>query len=390
MLRPFVSRFVLPLVKGGPLYVGRPVDDRAIVAWTKAFSGPELERIDRLAPSDLHAASELGFLRTRIARTLLLDIAPPPLDEESLRLAATVHNVLLLTHPALGDDPGDRTRQRIAETALTLAALGPPASAEIAVRRHSLLTRLPEIVQPERIVTHWLGKQRFVGRTPPARLLAMPRLRRVRLDEVRRSWLREVGISALARPAWQELLTASPLGEALDPLRLEPPLSFARVLPVLRFPSLARLAASRVLELGLVVAGSAYASALFRYASLRESLTGAVAPRRGVALGIGFLAHALWLALLAGDLEIEDDGGELADLLVAAADVDPRLIYPPDVAPASGVGQRMRAIIDKWRVSCLARRDARYRMALGVAQHAAIVFEEPPASALMRQEPSGL
>jgi hypothetical protein len=400
VLRPFIARFLLPLVKGGSLHVGRPIDLTAVTDLAAAFAAPEELRAQRLLPADLVAASELGFLRARTSRALLLDAPPPPLDIETLRLGAALHDVLLLTHPSLGSDPTDRTRQRIAETAETLATLGPPASALAAVRRYSLLARLPEIIQPERVVTHWLGRHRFIGRTPPARLLALPRLRRVRLDETRRSWLREVGIAPLARPAWQALLTANPLAEALDPLRLEPPLSFARVLPVLRFPALGRIVASRVLDLGLVQAGSAFAAAIFRYASLRESVTGAVAPQGGVALGITFLAHLVWLhltvrasaptAALHPDADADadaPDGSDLADLLVAAAEVDPRLVFPPDVPPGSAAGGQMRALLDRWRPAVLARGDARYRLALGVAQHASRHFE---AGGLVRRGISGI
>jgi hypothetical protein len=390
VLRPFVSRFLLPLVKGGSLHVGRPLDLAAVQALAEVFAAPLELRGDRLGPAELVAASELGFLRGRTARVLLLDAPPPPLDEETLRLGAALHDVLLLTHPSLGTDPADRTRQRIAETAEVLAALGPPPSALVAVRRHSLLARLSEIVQPERVVTHWLGRHRFVGRTPPARLLALPRLRRVRMEETRRSWLREVGIAAIARPAWHGLLAANPLGEALDPLRLEPPLSFARILPVLRFPPLARAVASRLLDLGLLAAGGSFAAALFRYASLRESVTGGVAPQGGVALGITFLAHTVWLELISGrglvQAAEDADGGELADLLVAAAEVDPRLVFPPDVAPGSDSGRQMRALLEAWRPAVLVRGDARYRMALGVAHHAAHHFDR---GVLVRREHRG-
>jgi hypothetical protein len=168
-----------------------PAGVDALVA---AFSAPP----ERLTPGSLsvaedHAAHELGRARARRARALLLDVPAPPLDEPSFRLGAAVHDLLLLAHPALGPDRTDPARTRIAEAALALADLGPPRDAAEAVRRHSLLARLPEVVQPERLVSYWLGRQRFVGRTPPARVLAMPRLRRVRMEETRRLWLKEVG-----------------------------------------------------------------------------------------------------------------------------------------------------------------------------------------------------
>src|SRR5688572_3536887 len=216
MLRPFVSRFLLPLVNGGPLHVSRPLDLRAVTALAEVFRLPPEKRSPSLVNvTEDHAAAELGRARARRARALLFDLKPPPLDEVTLRLGAAVHDLLVLAHPGLGQgvERTDPARLRIAEAAQTLADLGPPADASETVRRHSLLARLPEIVQPERTVSYWLGRQRFVGRTPPARVLAMPRLRRVRIDEQHRLWLRDVGVPAYARPAWAALQRASPLGE---------------------------------------------------------------------------------------------------------------------------------------------------------------------------------
>jgi hypothetical protein len=244
MLRPFVGRFLLPLCRGGSLHIGRPLDLRTVTGLGAAWEGRSDKRnAALLGVGEEHAANELGTVRTRRARALLFDAAPPPVDTATLRLGAAMHNVLSLAHPSLVDDSGGRSR--IAEAAEALGDLGPPPTAEEAVRRHTLLARVPDIVQPERIVSYWLGRQRFVGKNPPARLLALPRLRRVRAEEVRRSWLGEVGVAPGARSAWLALQRASPLGEALDPLRLDPPLAWSRLLTVLRFPSLARAVAGR-------------------------------------------------------------------------------------------------------------------------------------------------
>lgn len=380
MVRSFISSFLLPLVKGGPLHVGRPLNAQAVSAmWTLwSTAGPgntdAARSLEALPPAELHAAAELGFLRTRLARGWLLDAPAPPLDEETFRLGAALHNVLLLAHPDLGDDPADETRQRIGDAALALAGIGPPRTAISAVHRHSLLARIAEIVQPERVVSHWLGTKRYVGRTPPARVLAFPSVRRVRLEEFRRPWLRDVGVSPLARPAWQALLAANPLGEALDPLRLEPPLSFPRVLPLLRFPSLTRLAASRALEVGLLPAGVAYAGALLRFAALRESATGAQAAPADVARGLAFIAHLVWLELIcrSGVALPGADAAELADLLVAAEEVDPRLVFPADVPTDSPVGQQLSRLLAQWRREGQGRPPARQQAAVGIARHAAL------------------
>jgi hypothetical protein len=381
MLRPFVSRFLLPLVTGGPLHVSRPLDARGVAALVAAFSAPP----ERLTPGSLsvaedHAAHELGRARARRARALLLDIAPPPLDEPSFRLGAAVHDLLLLAHPGMGPERTDPARSRIAEAAQALADLGPPADAAEAVRRHSLLARLPEIVQPERLVYYWLGRQRFVGRTPPGRVLAMPRLRRVRMEETRRLWLKEVGVPAYARGAWAALQRASPLGEALDPLRLDPPLAWGRMLTVLRFPSLARLVADRVLELGLVPAGGALAAALFPYAAQRSATAGGRgggAEVGDIAFALRFLAHAVWLDRLFGEGEPEADGGDLGMLMVAAAAVDRRLVFPRDVSPGSDLGRRMGELLSRWEPAARGDRPERFRMAVEVARRA--VYSGAPA-----------
>src|SRR6185503_1086080 len=115
---------------------------------------------------------------------------------------------------------------RVAQAAAELAALGPPDSLAAALARHSVVARMGEIQRSDHTVRFWLGARKFVGRPPPARMLALPRVRGVRVETVRRTWLRDVGIHASARPAFLALIEASPLGEALEPLRLDPPVSW--------------------------------------------------------------------------------------------------------------------------------------------------------------------
>jgi len=364
MLRPFVSRFVLPLVRGGLLHVGRPLDLRAVSALVRTSAASFAD-----GDGEAEAARELSARRTAAGRSLLADLPPPPLDEATLRLGAAVHNLLLLAHPGLGDQVGDRTRARIAESAFALADIGPPGDAEEAVRRHTLLARVPEIIQPEWVVSYWLGRQRFVGRPPPARVLSLPRLRRVELEETRREWLREVGIAPGGRPAWAALQRSSPLGEAFDPLRLEPPMAFSRVLPVLRFPAIARLVADRILALGLTAAGSGLAGAIFRYTAVRD-LGGLGGPTpEGVGFGVRFLAHTVWLSLLFGSPGVEENGGDLAAMLVAAEEVDRRLVLPPDVDANSDLGRRFFAALQTWRNDRVLQ-SARYGMALDTCRYA--------------------
>src|SRR3954468_11573966 len=96
----FVSRFLLPLVKGGPLHVGRPLGARAVAEMTRAWQ-PGTRRafttLEDIVEED--AIAELTRLRQLRARALLFAATAPPLDETTLRLAVGVHNLLSLGHP---------------------------------------------------------------------------------------------------------------------------------------------------------------------------------------------------------------------------------------------------------------------------------------------------
>jgi hypothetical protein len=348
MARSFVSSFLVPLVCGGRLHVGRPLGRAAVDRLASAVGAGEA--------SD--AALALAVLRQDVAARFLRDAPPPPLDEATLRLGAALHDLLVLVHPGL-EGPGVTRRQaRVAAAAHALAALGPPDSPEEAVRRHSLLARAPEIARTDSTVSFWLGREIFVGRVPPPRVTALPDLRRVRVDVVRRSWMRDIGVPVVAREAVLALSIASPLGEALDPLRLEPPLAWSRILPVLRAPALGRVVAGRMLELGLPRAGAALAAALLRFASFQDPPGGARATPDAVAFALRFLAHLVWLDVLFGagagaeaPAPPASAGAELATMLTAAASRAPALVWPRDVAPDGDLGRAFAA-----RLAALASR----------------------------------
>src|ERR1700690_1465042 len=180
MPRRFVSQFLVPLVRGGALHIGRPL------------GGPAVARVLALADPDSILA--LGAGRHDVGARYLPTISPPPLDEISVRLGAALHNLVALGHPGLDGSDLARRQERIAEATLALASVGPPESGGEAGNRHSLLARLPEIGRVDRPVRYWIGRQVFVGQTPPRRLTALPALRRVRVELTRLSWLREIGI----------------------------------------------------------------------------------------------------------------------------------------------------------------------------------------------------
>src|SRR5437016_5220924 len=128
MSRRFVSEFLLPLVRGGALHVGRPLGQRAVTALAASLA-PVAGGRAQASDDQPKAAAELRELRGARARTLLMDARAPVLDEVSLRLGAAVHDVLALAHPAFDGPDSDRARQRVAEAAFQLADVGAPKTA---------------------------------------------------------------------------------------------------------------------------------------------------------------------------------------------------------------------------------------------------------------------
>ena len=64
-----------------------------------------------------------------------------------------------------------------------LGRVAPPASLAEAVSRHTFFARMFDLRRTDTAVSWWTGSHTFLGRPPPPRLLAWPRLRKVRTDE---------------------------------------------------------------------------------------------------------------------------------------------------------------------------------------------------------------
>jgi hypothetical protein len=87
-MRHFVSDFMLPLVRGGAVHVGRPLGMEAVARLAQdlpAIDGP--------------AVDALAACRRVVVTRVVPGAAPPPLDDASLRLAAALHDLLALSHP---------------------------------------------------------------------------------------------------------------------------------------------------------------------------------------------------------------------------------------------------------------------------------------------------
>jgi hypothetical protein len=327
------------------LHVGRPVGWPAVALMLRRLPGAA----DGLSGRhEVRVAFEVARLRQLCVAGLLADAEPPSLDESSLRLAAAAHNLLLLGHPGIAGH--SREEEHIAALAQALADLGPPAELREAVVRYSLLARLPDVVRVEhqvRLGPSWLRFElRATGGSPSAAMRALARL--APLTSRRRNWWKEIGFPACADGAIETLFRACPLLEAMDPLRLHPPLSWRRILPVLRFPALGRVVAGRMAEIGSEPTGSALVMALLRFASGGAKDT---APARAeeIAFAIRFLAHVHWLHQLFGADSEPASGSDFAALLAAAAEVEPRLLWPPDIPRDSGPGLRFTRTLQRLR-----------------------------------------
>ncbi|HEY7376640.1 MAG TPA: hypothetical protein VIF57_31060 [Polyangia bacterium] len=372
-MRRFVSDFLLPVVRGGAAHVGRPLGLDLVM------------RMIEQPPPVVEAAAleKLAACRAASATRVSALSEPPPFDENTARLGAALHDLLALGHPEVGGGRSRRAEQ-VATAALELASIGAPPSAREAVNRHSLLARLPEIVRVDRTVHYWLGRLSYVGRRPPPRVTTMPKLRRVRVEETSRSWLREIGIPVVGRAAFLALNVASPLGEALDPLRLDPPVAWGRILPVLRFPTLARVVAGQAVAIGVDRSGDALADALYRFASFHDPPPGLDASPDAVAFALRFLAHLVWLDVLftgrpreetsteSADIDHSlEPGVDLAVMLTAAARTARGLVWPGDVPDGGDLADAFRARLDALAERAQVHGMPRYTAALGVAELAA-------------------
>jgi len=361
MPRHFVRHFILPLVKGGRLRVGRPVSWAGLARLLERLPR-QTERQAARQSQQARAAAEVAHMRQACAARFVPDVQPLPLDEPSLRLAAAAHNLLLLGHPEMAGR--NREQERMADLARRLADLGPPAGLAEAVARYSLLARLPDAARVQhqvRLGPSWLRFELRSRRGPPTMTMrALARVSAKPIQARRQAWWKEIGFPTCANRAVEALFRACPLLEAMDPLRLHPCLSWRRILPVLRVPILGRAVAGRVLELGSEPAGSALAGALLRFASLGEE-DEPPASAKEIAFAIRFVAHACWLDQLFGPGSDPGADSDLAVLLAAAAQVEPRLLWPPDVARDRGPGLRFAQMLRRLCAEAPRSAPERYR-----------------------------
>jgi hypothetical protein len=341
-LREFLGRFVRPLVEGGDVHVGEPLELDTVAAW-EAELGAVAE-----------ATVAIDDARTAIAATLV--VRPPALafDAEELRLAAALYDALVLAHPASEGFTKRRARRRLGETASALATVPPATGRRELIGRHTLLARLYALHRIDTHVSWWTGRADFRGQEPPRRLLLWPSVRRVREERA------EIPVTDVlageARAPLLLLAAATPLTDALAlAADNRPNFRWAGKGPILTDPDLVRAVVYAWLpdpnaEDALGVVGRAAAAFQEDWGKLtgpeaRATLAFFVHVMSLVALAeVGFPDLDAPSPTLAAALRDPDGGAALACALPnAAARIEPALQAPPGVADDARLGRRFRA-----------------------------------------------
>jgi hypothetical protein len=227
------ERLLEPLVLGGRL---RPV----------ALIGR------RAAQLQLQADAAVERARLYGARTLCAIDHLPPFSMAELQLLCVLNDLLQVPNSSL-DTPWARNR---ALTVLdwideALASVPPAPTVLDALSRHSTFMRLPELTRVDTEVRWWTGEQRFIGAAPPRRLVALPRVRRVRSHERRLGFGEMAPLDVAWRSRWlssaAELIAASPLTNIASAARQTPQFAWCPATLSLIETSLGRTLAFRAI-----------------------------------------------------------------------------------------------------------------------------------------------
>lgn len=269
LLAAVTRRILLPSVTGGALEIGPPFGDKRA---RLAGSAVGDEESDRSTGSELHGesrghasvrellgggvldATEEAVLR-RVRRLAPTDASAlgPRLDASTVELAALFHDCVAAFHPDISGVFRRSAPRRLLEASIaSLVATPGPATVRGALLRHAWLGGLVHFELRRTDLRWWTGSASFIGRAPPARLLAWPDLRRVQRDDRRVELLHlpelfgergDAGLAELHARAMSAFLAATPLTDLVLAARASPPLVWTAALASLvDLPAGARIA----------------------------------------------------------------------------------------------------------------------------------------------------
>ncbi|HEY2744553.1 MAG TPA: hypothetical protein VGL86_08015 [Polyangia bacterium] len=348
----WLHHFVLPLVAGGDVRVAHVIGAR------------ELRTLVTTDPTRDESGARIAEARHAITSELVLSPPEPTLDEEALRLAAAMQNLLFLLHPGTNAPSVTRRRLRAVSTYATeLATLPLPdldlddsrTAARVLAERHSMLHHLFDLGRDDVRVSFWVGKREFRGAEPPSRLLRWPELRRVREERWRVTVAGEAMADPLGKPIITAMLASSPLTDLFEPSRLEPRFDLLPLVPWLKLPEVARAVADRWLGAGLPQVAGAYTAALMALYNDKDARA-----RPAARTATAFACHVQLLGLVAkrgaterdhlielqGQVQAQPGLRDFYGLFAAAQRVG--LGRPPDVARDA----RVRADVDAYAAAC--------------------------------------
>ncbi len=287
----FCSGFILPLLNGGEVQVGPPLDSTDLAALT----------------AEAHVASsevlEIETARQALAAELWLYPIHTPLDLHALQLCLGIHNLLLLSHPnARQPRLSGSSWSRMEAFTSRMLDLAPPKTAEEIIARHTLTHNLLSLSRSDVDLECWVASYSFKGMTPPPRLLRWRRLRRVRERRTEISWPEDAALTELQLTWLTQILRASPLTNLLDPLRTIPPCSWINLAETLQWPGISRLVAHRYLELGVLEVAPALVSSFWELVKTAPSTRW----RRAVLFVAGLMFHLYTSAIFFDKHEDED------------------------------------------------------------------------------------
>jgi hypothetical protein len=345
-LDALLERFILPLVRGGELAVGRPI------------SLDELRALEEQIPHATEKIVDVDEARADVLSDLV--VRPPALvfDLDELSLAAAVHNLLFLVHPRADSwSVSGSSRRKVIETAQQMASRTISQSRSRVLARHALLHNVFDLTRVDTKVSWWTGSATFLGQRPPGRLRAWRTVRRVREEQTVASYDELLGTVEVA-PVVAAILRRSPLTHILSVGRDGPPLQWEDAVFLLRDAELARAiayGAVRGTEPRQIVAAPA------RLASAFEQMLERAPNQADVRAVTAFLVHLN--ALLALSETGERDLGAKSPLLsavlsperanqrprglatffavpAAASLVDPLLAEPPGLTDDAALTER--------------------------------------------------
>lgn len=359
-LSRFLETFLYPLASGGEVHVGRALDAEDLERLQLAFLPLETLQADKEGHHDgLIERDVLTQELTGIEAHCQAEIAelwPDPFlfhfDARLVELAVAAHNLLFLSHPVgEGVRVGPRGLERV-ELFTDHCIQGAPAAGPMdLLRRHAVLGGLLTLSRTDVEVRYWAGRRTYRGMTPPRRLTRWARIRRVRQEARKVSWL-ATDLSSTQKTLLLRLLGQTPLTDLLTPARPSPPFRWRHVTPHLTSPGICRLVCHGYLTQGLRKVGPALARAfweLTRYQASPED-------RRSLRLAAQLITYLHAIQFISEDpanrvAEVpalaRDPESALGPILLAAVQCD--LLPSKDLLGGDEVYQRLYTWIDAWR-----------------------------------------